>query len=119
MENGGGAGGVILLLIQLAIVALFIVTMWKVFAKAGRPGWFSLIPIFNAYVLLKMASKPGWWLILFFVPIVNIFIAISAVLGLSRNFGKGGGFAVGMIFLPIIFYPILAFGDAQFSGPRD
>jgi hypothetical protein len=120
MENGGGGiGGLIMLLIQLAIVVFFIVTMWKVYAKAGRPGWYSLIPFFNVYVLLKMASKPGWWLILFFIPIVNVIIAILAVFGLGRNFGKGGGFAIGLILLPIIFYPILAFGDAQFSGPRD
>jgi hypothetical protein len=118
MENGGGVGGVIGFIIWLAIVVLILASFWKVYAKAGRPGWFSLIPIYNVYVLLQMAGKPGWWLILCFVPIANIIVMILAVLGLARNFGKGGGFAVGLMLLPIIFYPILAFGDAQFSGPR-
>jgi hypothetical protein len=116
MENGGSVIG---LIISLAFGLLLLVALWKIFSKAGRPGWISLIPIYNAYVLLKMASKPGWWLILFFVPFVNFVIAILFVVGLARNFGKGGGFVVGLIFLPFIFYPILAFGDAQYSGPRD
>ena len=117
MENG--VGGVIVFIIWLAVVLFMLAAVWKVFTKAGRPGWFSLIPFFNAYVLLKMAGKPGWWLILLFVPIIQIVIGIMALIGLARNFGKGGGFAVGLLFLPIIFYPILAFGDAQYSGPRD
>ena len=94
----------------------FLIGLWKVFTKAGRPGWECIIPIYNAYCLIKIASKPGWWLLLYFIPFVNIVIAILVVLGVSRNFGKGGGFATGLIFLPFIFYPILGFGYATY-GP--
>jgi ABC-type transport system involved in cytochrome c biogenesis permease component len=71
---------------------------------------------FLAYVLLKVAGKPGWWVLLFFIPIVNLVIAIIAMIGVAQNFGKGGGFVVGLILLPIIFYPVLAFGSAQYRG---
>ena len=108
-------GGGLVLIIQLAIIAFSIITMWKIFTKAGEAGWASIIPIYNMYVLMKISGKPGWWLILLFIPIVNIVISIMAMVGLSANFGKGTGFVVGMIFLPIIFYPILAFGDAQYQ----
>jgi hypothetical protein len=90
--------------------------MWKVFEKAGQPGWASIIPIYNCYILLKIASKPGWWLILMFIPLVNLVIAFITYLGIAENFGKSTGFAVGLFFLPFIFFPILAFGDAQYSG---
>ena len=61
------------------------------------------------------AGKPGWWLILLFIPIVNIVISILAIAGLAKNFGKGVGFILGLIFLPIIFFPILGFGSAKYS----
>ncbi len=102
-------------LVMVAVVVLMLVAMWKIFAKAGKPGWASLIPIYNAYVFLEIAGKPGWWLVLLLIPIVNIVVSIIALLAFCRNFGQGGGFAVGMIFLPIIFYPILAFGDAVYA----
>ena len=114
MENGGG--GVVGLIIPLAIIVLMIVAIWKVFSKAGQPGWAVLIPIYNAYVFLKVAGKPGWWLILLCIPFVNFIISIVALVGLASNFGKGAGFAAGLLFLPFIFYPILAFGSAQYTG---
>ena len=100
---------------MLAVFVLMIVSMWKVFTKAGKPGWAAIVPIYNAYVFLQIAGKPGWWLVLFFIPIANIIVGIIALLSFCKNFGKGGGFAVGMLFLPIIFYPILAFGDAAYA----
>ena len=102
--------------IQLAIVVLMLASMWKVFAKAGQPGWASLIPIYNAYVFLKIAGKPGWWLLLMFVPLVNLVVGILALIAFANRFGKSGGYVLGLIFLPIIFYPMLAFGDAQYQG---
>lgn len=104
------------LLIRLAILVLMIVAMWKVFEKAGQPGWAAIIPFYNCYVLLKIAGKPGWWLILMLIPIVNLVFFFLACMGVAENFGKGGGFAVGLFFLSFIFFPILAFGDAQYSG---
>jgi uncharacterized membrane protein YoaK (UPF0700 family) len=88
--------------------------MWKLFVKAGEPGWASIIPIYNAIVMLKIAGKPLWWFLLYLIPIVNIVIAIIVTVALAKNFGKDVGFAVGLILLPIIFYPILAFGSAQY-----
>jgi hypothetical protein len=103
-------------LIELALIVFMIVTMWKVFTKAGRPGWAIIVPIYNWYILLKIASKPGWWLILFFIPLVNIVIIFLTYLAIAQNFGKGTGFAVGLFFLGFIFFPILAFGSAQYNA---
>ena len=119
MENTvqvGGGGSTVLLLVWLAIVVFLLAAMWKVFTKAGQPGWGSLIPFYNIYLLMIIAGKPGWWLVLMFVPVVNLVIAIIASIGVAQNFGKGGGFAAGLILLPIVFYPILAFGRAQYQG---
>ena len=112
---GAGIVGLFFLLVELGIVAVIIAAMWRVFTKAGQPGWACLIPIFNVYILLKIAGKPGWWLILFLIPIANLVVAILVALAIARNFGKSDGFAIGLILLPMIFYPILAFGDAQYS----
>jgi hypothetical protein len=98
-----------------AIILLMIAAMWKVFSKAGEPGWAAIIPIYNLYVLCKIAGKPGWWVILMFIPVVNFIIAILLVLGIAQNFGKGTGFAMGLLFLSPIFYPILAWGDARYQ----
>ena len=116
VASGAGMGGVsvIPMIIGLAFSILMIVAMWKVFVKAGWPGWAVLIPIYNTYVFLKIAGKPGWWLIWFFIPLLNLIFGIIATVAFAQNFGKGVGFAVGLILLPIIFFPILAFGEAQY-----
>jgi hypothetical protein len=106
----------VFLFIWVALIVLIIASMWKVFTKAGKPGWASLIPIYNLYVLNEIGGKPGWWLLLYFIPVVNIVISILVLVGVAQNFGKGAGFAIGLIFLPMIFYPILAFSDAQYVG---
>ena len=98
-----------------AIIVLLIAAMWKVFTKAGEPGWAAIVPIYNLYVLAKVAGKPGWWVILMFVPFVNFVIMVLVVLGLAQRFGKGTGFALGLMFLSPIFYPILAWGDARYQ----
>ena len=103
------------MLLVLALVAFFIAVGWIVFTKAGQPGWAAIVPIYNAYIMIKIAGKPGWWLILLFIPIVNIIIVLLVSLGIAQNFGKGSGFGVGLWLLPIIFYPILAFGSAQYQ----
>lgn len=110
---GAVAGGVFFVYIALLILA--IVSLWKVFSKAGQPGWAAIIPIFNAYILLKTAGKPGWWLLLFLIPLVNLVIGILVVLALAERFGKGAGFGVGLLLLPIVFLPMLAFGSATYS----
>ena len=92
-----------------------IAAMWMIFSKAGQPGWAAIVPIYNFIVLLKVAKKPLWWIVLiFFVPVANIIFLIMTYHGVSVSFGKGAGFTVGIIFLPFIFLPILAFGSAEY-----
>ncbi len=109
-------GGVLVILIMLAFALFMIVSYWKVFEKAGQPGWGVLIPIYNILLLLKIAGKPGWWILLYLIPLVNIVIGIIVCIDIAKNFGKDAGFGIGLAFLGIIFYPILAFGSAQYQG---
>lgn len=118
MMSGAAAGiGMGILLVYLAIGVLMIISMWKIFAKAGKPGWASLVPIYNIIVLLEIVGKPVWWIVLLLIPIVNFVVLIMLMHQLSLSFGKDIGFTIGLILLGIIFYPILAFGDAQYVGP--
>lgn len=96
---------------------LFIVCMWRIYTKAGQPGWACIIPIYSFIVKLEIVGKPWWWLLLLFIPFVNIIIVIWVTNLLSKSFGKNEGFTIGLVFLPIIFYPILAFGKAAYIGP--
>jgi len=109
--EGSGIGGLIFFVIWLAIVIIVIAGTWKAFVKAGKPGWGCLIPIYNVILMLQIAGRPGWWVLLFFVPIVNVVIAIIMCLDVAKNFGKGIGFALGLIFLGAIFWAILGFGE--------
>ncbi len=101
----------------LAISILMIIAKWRVYEKADQPGWAVLIPFYNYYVLLKIVGKPGWWLLWFLVPLVNIVVVIWVTNLLSKSFGKNVAFTLGLIFLPVIFYPILGFGKAEYQGP--
>ena len=106
----------IVLVFACLLLLLVIAGAWKIFVKAGQPGWAVLIPIYNLFVLCKIAGKPGWWVILFFIPIANFVVQILVSLALAEKFGKGVGFGLGLAFLNAIFYPILGFGDAQYQG---
>jgi hypothetical protein len=107
----------ITVIIALVIAVLMIAAMWKVFAKAGQPGWACLIPIYNLYVMCKVAGRPGWWLLLMLIPFVNFIIVIILCIDIAKSFGNGVGFGLGLAFLGIIFWPILGFGSAQYQGP--
>lgn len=103
---------------MLAIIAFSIVVMWKIFTKAGRAGWESLVPIYNIYVNLLIVGRPGWWLLLFFIPFVNIVIALLLAIDLAKSFGKSTTFGVIALFLfSLVGYAILAFGSAKYVGP--
>jgi hypothetical protein len=104
------------LVVELALFGLFVVGAWRVFQKAGKPGWAAIIPIYNVVVLLQITGKPIWWLVLYFVPLVNVVFDILVSLEVARRFGKGLAFGLGLAFLPFIFYPVLGFGDAQYLG---
>ncbi|PWT74812.1 MAG: hypothetical protein C5B59_10195 [Bacteroidetes bacterium] len=105
------------LFMMLLIGVVMIAAYWRIFAKAGRPGWAAIIPIYNVLVLLKVVGKPWWWLLLFLIPVVDVIFAVWTINMLSKSFGKGVGFTVGLLLLGIIFYPILGFGSAKYLGP--
>lgn len=110
-------GDKIALVIQLAIIILIIASFWKVFTKAGKPGWASIIPIYNIIVMLQIVGRPWWWLLLMLIPIVGLVIAIIVSIDMAKSFGKGAGFGIGLALLGFIFYPILGFGSATYQGP--
>jgi hypothetical protein len=104
-------------IVCLVVIIFEIASHWRVYEKAGKPGWASLIPIYNALVLLQIVGRPWWWILLCLIPLVNIVVGIIIMVDLARSFGKGVGFALGIIFLGFIFIPVLAWGDAQYQGP--
>jgi hypothetical protein len=103
--------------IYLAIIVFYAICGWKIYEKAGKPGWAAIIPIYNIIVMLEIVGKPWWWFFLFLIPIVNLVFAIMMLHQLSLSFGKDSGFTLGLLFLGFIFYPILAFGDSKYEGP--
>ena len=117
LSTSTGMPGPLFWIIWCAVMVFYIATMWKIYTKAGQPGWAAIIPIYNAVVLHRMVGKPVWWVLLYFVPIVNIVIGIIVTHALSLSFGKAVGFTLGLIFLGFIFYPVLAWSDAQYLGP--
>jgi hypothetical protein len=115
-SSGGGIGAIIFLLIELAIVAVVVAGMWKTFVKAGHPGWACLVPIYNLIILMKIAGRPAWWLVLYLIPLVSLIVGIIVSMDIAKAFGKGAGFGIGLALLAPVFYPILGFGDAQYVG---
>lgn len=108
-------GGMTVVLITLVITLILIAAMWKIFVKAGKPGWAAIIPIYNVIVLLEIAGRPLWWFVLLIIPGVNLIVYFIMLMDIARKFGKGIGYVLGMIFLPPIFYPMLAWGDATYN----
>ena len=111
-----GGGSPVPGIIGLLIALLLIVAMWKVFTKAGQPGWASIIPIYNLYIWCKIVGRPWWWILLMLIPFVNFIVGIILCIDLAKSFGKGAGFGIGLALLGIIFWPILGFGSAQYQG---
>ncbi|TCJ12403.1 hypothetical protein EPD60_14080 [Flaviaesturariibacter flavus] len=101
----------------LSIVVFMFAAFWRVFQKADQPGWAAIIPFYNLYIMLKIAGKPGWWLVLLLIPLVNYVFLIWMYNMIAKSFGKDEGFTVGMVLLGFVFWPILGFGDARYLGP--
>jgi uncharacterized protein DUF5684 len=116
-SSEGKAPSPVSTIVGLLIALLLIVAMWKVFTKAGQPGWASIIPIYNLYVWCKIVGRPRWWILLMLIPFVNFIILIILSIDTAKSFGKGAGFGIGLALLGIIFWPILGFGSAQYQGP--
>ncbi|MDA3911884.1 MAG: DUF5684 domain-containing protein [Bacteroidales bacterium] len=103
--------------IPLALMLLMLISMWRIFTKAGKPGWAVIVPIYNIIVLLEIIGKPLWWILLFLIPGVNFIFMIWMWNLLSLSFGKNTGFTVGLLLLPFIFIPLLGLGSAKYVGP--
>lgn len=114
---GGIFAGAMLIywLIALAIGIILVIATWNIFKKANRPGWAAIIPIYSTIVTLQIAGMSPWMVLLMFVPIANVIVAILMNIKLAEKFGKGGGYAVGLILLPYVFIPMLAWGDATYQ----
>ena len=122
MDLGFAMIGIIALLIYvlviLAVAAFAFVVQWKVYKKAGQPGWACFVPFYNEYVQFKIAFGNGWWFLMLFVPIANIVFSIMLVFRLAKAFGKGVGFGFGLLFLSLIFLAVIAFDDTiTYHGP--
>ena len=115
MENQGV--GIVGIIVYVAIFVVLIAAGWKLFTKAGKPGWAVLIPIYNIIVMLEIVGKPVWWIVLLLIPLVSLVIAIILCIELAKCFGKSAGYGIGIALLGFIFIPMLAFGDAQYTAP--
>lgn len=100
----------------LLFSTISLISMWRIYKKAGQPGWAAIIPFYNIIVWLKIISKPAWWLILLFIPFVNIVILIWMINLLAKRFERKIGFTFGLLFLGVFFYPLLAFKDYKYIG---
>ncbi|TDP75944.1 DUF5684 domain-containing protein [Bradymonas sediminis] len=119
-DSGGMIGmivGLVFSLFALLLVVVMIAGLWKIFEKAGHPGWAAIVPIYNVFIMLQIVGRPTWWLVLFFIPMINGLIGIVLNIELAKAFGKDLVYGLGMVFLPFIFAPMLGFGDAQYQGP--
>jgi hypothetical protein len=103
--------------VVFAVMGLMIASFWKIFEKAGQPGWAAIVPIYNTIVILELVGRPVWWLLLFFIPFAGIVFAFIVMIDLARSYGQGTGFGVGLVLLPIVFAPILGFGSSRYVGP--
>jgi hypothetical protein len=101
----------------LSIVAVVIAGIWKVYEKAGQPGWAAIVPIYNFYIMLKIIGKPTWWLLMLLIPFLNLVFLIWGYNMVSKSFGKDEGYTAGLVLLGFIFWPLLGFGDAKYLGP--
>ena len=103
-------------IIILGLSILGIVAQWKLFTKAGKPGWGCLIPFYNSYCLMDMAFGNGWLFLLGFVPCVNLILSVMFCFKLASAFRMGTAFGFGLLFLNPIFILILGLGDYQYYG---
>jgi hypothetical protein len=117
--DGGMAAlfGGAMMIVWLAVAVLCIAGLWKIFTKAGEPGWAAIVPIYNTIVMLKIVGRPLWWIVLLLIPFINLIVWIIVSIDLAKSFGKGAGYGIGVAILPFVFYPALGFGSATYRGP--
>ena len=113
---------ILFLVVMLAFMVFIIAAIWKTFEKAGQPGWGAIIPIYNIVLMMNVAGRPTWWVVLYLLgaipiigPIIVLVVGFIVSLDIARNFGKGTGFGIGLALVPFVFFPILGFGSAEYS----
>ena len=116
-EYGGGGPSFVVWLIYVVAIVFYVYCLWKIFAKANKPGWAAIIPFYNILVELEIIGRPWYWLLLMFIPVVDIVLGIIILFRLAKVFGHSTGFGFGLLFLSFIFIPILAFDSSQYLGP--
>jgi len=114
----GGLFGLLFMLVELALAAAALAGLWKTFIKMGHPGWAGIVPYYNVYLMIQALGKPILWFILFVIPCTCPFVYLFILIEFAPRFNKGTGFALGLFFLPFIFWPLLGFGDAKYLGPK-
>jgi serine/threonine protein kinase len=103
------------MLVFLALFGVAAAGMWRVFVKAGLPGWGALVPFYNLVLVMRLAGKPGWWAIWLFVPLCNFVIYTIVTLEIAKNFGKGVAYTFCLLLVPPLFYAVLGLGGAQYN----
>jgi hypothetical protein len=111
-ENLGLVPMILMSLIGLSILVVWI-SWFKIFSKSGQAGWKALVPFFNLFVFTKIAGKPVWWLIIYLI--IPIGYPLSSF-QIAKLFGKKMIFSIGLIFFPMIFFPLLAFGKSEYNN---
>lgn len=101
-------------IIAMGMYVLQIIAMWKIFTKANKPGWASIVPVYNIYTLLQIAEVPTWYLLLLIIPVANIYATFKMYIELAHKFGKDTGFGIGLVLLNPVFILVLAFGNATY-----
>jgi hypothetical protein len=115
-SGAGAAFAIIYLLVVIVFAVATIAGMWKSFQKAGIEGWWAIIPFANWYHLTKMSGKEMWWFILLFIPCINIVAIIVISMAVAERFGKTAAYGIGLWLIPVVFWPMLGFGDAEYQG---
>ncbi len=130
VDSGFGILFVIYMLFVVAVYVITVIGLWKMYVKAGRPGWAAIVPVYNWWVWVEIIERPRWWfwvlvgsVLLSWVPIVGIVLSVAmfvlyllGCLDMAKRFGQGTGYGIGLWLLPFVFAPILGFGSARFEG---
>lgn len=114
-DGGAGPSGVVALLVWLGLLVVVVGGMWKAFEKAGQPGWGAIVPIYNAYLVIRIGGNAWWWLLLLFVPLLNVLVGLKVAVDVARAFGQG----IGLGLLGVVFWPLLGFGSYEYLGVSD
>ncbi len=119
-ESAAVMGGMVFVwLIYFAVFIVMAISLGKLFAKAHKPSWAAIVPIYNTMVQLEIAGRPTWWLLLLlFVPFLNLWVSIVLMLDFAKSYGKSTNYGIFMAILPVVAFPMLAFSkDTKYVGP--